>query len=581
MKKQSGKENNMKGTRKTNDRTKKRLLTLFLTGMLLAPSISPDVRAEEGRTLLNPSWETDSDLEAGKNFTWDCVYFGSYPQSRVKSEDPAYAALAAASGWDEKGDITIGGVRYRRMKKGDSLFPGSSTYRWPDDTTYHYFRYEPIRWRVLSVEEDRALLLSNEALDDQKFHDQDGLSIQAAWDVSTIRSWLNGYGADANEQKKDYRENSFMGDAFSAAEQAAILDSELKNSANTDYYTPGCGDTTDKVFLLMEEELYGTDTSQAYGFHYWDFCSDEARRCRMTAYAAARGVHSSYTHTPKGVRRNCCWWLRTAGASRDMAMNVYDDGSVVTSGRSLEKHTVGVRPAIYLDLSRHTDQWSYAGTVTSADARDLNPVEPFNPYDWGNQNTGNNGDKDSGGTDAGTAGKDPVKVYRITVKGISAKIAAGKKIKLTADIEPFGATDKTVIWKTDNPKIAQVSSRGVVTMKKGSGGKTVTITATAADGSGVKGTYKITSMKKAIKKITVSGKKTVKAGKALKLTAKVTPQKNVNAKLVWSSSNPKYATVNHAGRVKTYKAGKNKTVKITAAAADGSGKKKTVTIRIK
>ena len=201
MKKQSGKENNMKGTRKTNDRTKKRLLTLFLTGMLLAPSVSPDVRAEEGRTILNPSWEANSDLEAGKNFTWDCVYFGSYPQSRVKSEDPAYAALATASGWDEKGDITIGGVRYRRMKKGDSLFPGSNTYRWPDDTTYHYFRYEPIRWRVLSVEEDRALLLSNEALDDQKFHDQDGLSIQAAWDVSTIRSWLNGYGADANEQK--------------------------------------------------------------------------------------------------------------------------------------------------------------------------------------------------------------------------------------------------------------------------------------------------------------------------------------------------------------------------------------------
>ena len=91
----------------------------------------------------------------------------------------------------------------------------------------------------------------------------------------------------------------------------------------------------------------------------------------------------------------------------------------------------------------------------------------------------------------------------------------------------------------------------------------------------------MTSMKKAVKKISISGKKTVKAGKALKLTAKVTPQKNVNAKLVWSSSNKNYATVNHAGRVKTYRAGKNKTVKITAAAADGSGKKKTVTIKIK
>lgn len=42
-----------------------------------------------------------------------------------------------------------------------------------------------------------------------------------------------------------------------------------------------------------------------------------------------------------------------------------------------------------------------------------------------------------------------------------------------------------------------------------------------------------------------------------------------------------YATVNSKGVVKTKKAGKGKTVKITAQATDGTGKKATVKIKIK
>ena len=49
----------------------------------------------------------------------------------------------------------------------------------------------------------------------------------------------------------------------------------------------------------------------------------------------------------------------------------------------------------------------------------------------------------------------------------------------------------------------------------------------------------------------------------------------------WTSSNTKYATVSGSGKVKALKAGKKKSVKITAMATDGSGKKATVTIKIK
>lgn len=175
----------------------------------------------------------------------------------------------------------------------------------------------------------------------------------------------------------------------------------------------------------------------------------------------------------------------------------------------------------------------------------------------------------------------PVLVRQIRLSGISKQIAAGKKFTLKASVCPANASSKVLSWKSSNLKVAAVNSKGVVTMKRGSGGKKVTITAQAKDGSGVKAVYKLTSMKGVVKKITVSGTKSVKAGKSLKLKAKVKASKKANTKLKWSSSNTKYAAVGSTGKVKTKKAGKGKRVKITAWATDGSGKKKTVTLRIR
>lgn len=173
------------------------------------------------------------------------------------------------------------------------------------------------------------------------------------------------------------------------------------------------------------------------------------------------------------------------------------------------------------------------------------------------------------------------KVTKITITGPSKQIAAGKKIQLKAAVTPSNAVNKKVTWKSSNTKVATVDKNGLVTLKKNSGGKKVTITATAADGSKVKATYKITSMKGIVKKISVSGTKTVKAGKSTQLKATVTATKGAYKKLTWTSSNKKYATVSATGKVTTYKAGKGKTVKITVKAKDGSGVKKTVTIKIK
>lgn len=120
---------------------------------------------------------------------------------------------------------------------------------------------------------------------------------------------------------------------------------------------------------------------------------------------------------------------------------------------------------------------------------------------------------------------------------------------MKATVSPSNATNKAVTWKSGNTRYATVSSKGVVTMKKAGKGKTVTITATAKDGSRKKAAYKIKFVKGAVKKVTISGKsrRTVKAGKMVTLKASVKAtvksSKDVNKTLKWMTSNKKYATV--------------------------------------
>ena len=176
-------------------------------------------------------------------------------------------------------------------------------------------------------------------------------------------------------------------------------------------------------------------------------------------------------------------------------------------------------------------------------------------------------------------------VYKVTGIKLAAtpsrNIAAGKKVQLKATVAPSNATNKAVTWTTSNKKVATVNSNGVVTFKKNAGGKKVTITATAKDGSKKSQKITLTCMKGSVKSIKLSAKTILKRGKTTKVKATVYTQKGkANKKVVWSSSNTKLATVDKNGKVKAVK-GKKGTVKITARATDGSGKKATIKIKIK
>ena len=174
-------------------------------------------------------------------------------------------------------------------------------------------------------------------------------------------------------------------------------------------------------------------------------------------------------------------------------------------------------------------------------------------------------------------------VKKITLKSNTKGIAAGKKVTIEAKVTATGNAVKTLAWSSSNKKYATVNSKGVVTTKKAGAGKTVTITAKAKDGSGVTAKIKVKIMKDSVKKISLKcSKKSVAAGKKVTVKASVkTSGKKANKVLSWKSSNTKYATVNSKGIVTTKKAGKKKTVTITAAATDGTRKKASIKIRIK
>lgn len=172
-----------------------------------------------------------------------------------------------------------------------------------------------------------------------------------------------------------------------------------------------------------------------------------------------------------------------------------------------------------------------------------------------------------------------VDVEKIKITGPTKKVAPGKKITLKAVVYPENATNKGVKWKVSNKKYASVNSRGVVTTKKAGKGKKVTVTAISLEDDDIKAVYKISIMKNPVKKIKLSAKKKVlKKKQSVTIKAKFTPSKGISKELTWKSSNPKVATVNSKGKVVAKKKGKTK---ITAKAKDGSGKKATITIKVK
>ena len=97
--------------------------------------------------------------------------------------------------------------------------------------------------------------------------------------------------------------------------------------------------------------------------------------------------------------------------------------------------------------------------------------------------------KDGSGVKATCEVTVTVPVSSITLSSNSLSLDVGKTSQLTATVSPTTATDKSVTWSSSNSNIATVSADGVV---KAISQGTVTITAMANDGSGVKASCEVT-----------------------------------------------------------------------------------------
>lgn len=185
----------------------------------------------------------------------------------------------------------------------------------------------PIEWLVLARDGDKALLISRYGLDAQPYN-KDHTSV--TWETCTLRTWLNG---------------TFYNKAFSSAEQAAILTTNVDNSKNQCYSgwsTSSGNNTQDKVFLLSYAEA-----NKYFGVTY-DNSSNTKSRVAPTAYAIAQGAWTSSSNKTTDSTYAGWWWLRSPGSSSSSAASVYYDGARIS--RSVSNTYIAVRPALWVNL---------------------------------------------------------------------------------------------------------------------------------------------------------------------------------------------------------------------------------------
>ena len=156
-------------------------------------------------------------------------------------------------------------------------------------------------WRVLDVQGDSALLITESIIERRPYHMWERDS-HVTWEICTLRTYLNSM--------------FYMG--FDVQEQAIIRETENTNAGNPWHGTDGGSVTTDRVFLLSLEE------AEQY------FQNNSERIANIN-------------------EQSFWWWLRSPGANPDDAVMIDRDGSIVFAGDHV-RATQGMRPALWIEL---------------------------------------------------------------------------------------------------------------------------------------------------------------------------------------------------------------------------------------
>ncbi len=297
----------------------------------------------------------DADGNVKKSGTY--MLFGSYPQTDVTASMGttlnAIAGLPSTnSAWVDYGyyiqgskseymwyiDIENGGEKYRGVyfneyRPSNVTGKAEKSYTYQDDNGYnkntvYWFKYEPIKWRILTISNNVATLLCEMIIDCQPIQNDkstlpSGVN-ESNYEYSTIRSWLN---------------DTFYNTAFSPLQKQIIKLTTVDNSAESTGDTSNqfaCNDTQDYVYLLSYKEVKDNNL----GFDIPEI-EISRRSLQTTNYAQSQGVWVyPYSNASKGD-----WLLRSPRNFMSMRIVSYS-GNVTTSSAC-----PGIVPAVQIQLS--------------------------------------------------------------------------------------------------------------------------------------------------------------------------------------------------------------------------------------
>lgn len=327
----------------------------------------------------NSSYSAIEDIYGGETYTQDgdYIYFGRYPQAKV-SDSAIISALNTASGelptseqfngWTDykyciKADNSTAFMWYKDVVYGGEKYRGVyfTSYRSPwcngnndsseqENNGYstgscYWFKYQPIKWRVLTKQDGKAFLLCSIAIDSREYYNNErertineSTVYASNYEYSNIRKWLN---------------DNFYNAAFNLAQQSLIQTTLVDNSArsantndderewNKGENIYACSNTNDKVFLLSEQEA----TNTAYGFNKDYAVNDEAKQFKSTDYAKAQGCYASTDE----FNGNCYFWLRSPYFEKGVVRFIDEKGNSIYHC-SVNCTWFGVLPALWIEL---------------------------------------------------------------------------------------------------------------------------------------------------------------------------------------------------------------------------------------
>ncbi|MCL1997965.1 MAG: DUF6273 domain-containing protein, partial [Turicibacter sp.] len=199
-------------------------------------------------------------------------------------------------------------------------------------------------WRVLDIQNNQALLLSELVLEKRPYNDK---QTDITWENCTLRDYLN----------KDFYNK--------LSDKGRIVQSTIKNDNNPWFDTSGGNNTTDNIFLLSIEEVVkylgdGNLTRPKMSENekqFWESrdwmkggAPDWFKKRGYPGYSMGIDWDGNSKRVAKDTSGAAAWWwLRSPGYFTDGAARVFEDGDVYVDGYSVSA-SGGVRPALWLNL---------------------------------------------------------------------------------------------------------------------------------------------------------------------------------------------------------------------------------------